>query len=156
MIVIKDFPNYSVTNIGKVYNNKTNKELAYFDVNGYKYVTLFNKGKKQNKRIHILVYQAYNGHIDKESFVIDHINRDKKDNNSNNLRQVSQLMNLHNQSPYSNNETGIKGISIKSGKYYSSICINYKVHHKYFPCTENGLYRAVMFRILKKIEFRII
>lgn len=155
MIEIKDFPNYSITKDGRVFNNKRNKELAQFVAHGYKYVTLFNKNVKQNKRINILMYQAYNGDI-KPGFVIDHVNRIKTDNSTDNLRQVKQIINLHNQNPISINNSGITGIQIKSGNYKSSICINYNVHTKYFPLTERGKYQAIMYRVHKKIEYGLI
>ena len=59
--VIKDFENYSVSNLGNVRNNKTNIILKPY-INSHKYcsVSIFDNGKKKkNIRIHRLVGNAF-------------------------------------------------------------------------------------------------
>lgn len=58
---------------------------------------------------------------------MDHINRIKTDNRLDNLREVSQSVNMHNIGNHSNNTSGYKGV-FKSygGKYKSQIYVNKK------------------------------
>lgn len=51
---------YSVSNLGKVKNDLTNKELSQRIQQGYKYVTLtLNSGKSKSCRVHRLVAIAF-------------------------------------------------------------------------------------------------
>lgn len=64
-----------------------------------------------------------------EGLVTDHINGDKLDNRSNNLRHCSQGDNAKNQSIREANTTGYKGVSVHKGKYAARIKSDYKGHY---------------------------
>jgi len=52
-VVIKDFPNYSISNDGEIMNNKTGRVLAGgYDQDGYRQVILCDKGRRRNCKIH--------------------------------------------------------------------------------------------------------
>lgn len=58
--VIKEYPNYSVSDEGDVKNNTTGKILKpHLDSNGYLSVCLYREKKSSTKRIHKLVAEAY-------------------------------------------------------------------------------------------------
>ena len=65
------------------------------ELNGYTVHKLFYKGKKYAFRAHQLVL-ASDGQFATEGLVIDHINRDKKDNRLSNLRIATPQENYHN------------------------------------------------------------
>ena len=81
---IEGFENYLISDDGKVYNNKTNKELKQcISTSGYYYVQLVKNKKKNMKYIHRLVAQAF---IKRKKEQVDHINGNKLDNHVSNLR----------------------------------------------------------------------
>lgn len=58
--VIIGFPKYSVSDDGRVRNNKTGKILTpYPDTNGYLTVGLYRDSKRTPQRIHRLVAEAF-------------------------------------------------------------------------------------------------
>lgn len=56
---IKDFPNYAVSQQGKVWNIKRNKEKAQQTYHGYKYVQLHRNGETKVVSVHRLVAEAF-------------------------------------------------------------------------------------------------
>lgn len=63
----------------------------------------------------------------KQHEIIDHINRDKKDNRKINLRIVTRQQNCMNRGCNKNNILQIKGVSLeKNGRYRATICVNGK------------------------------
>jgi hypothetical protein len=94
--LIKDLPNYSISNLGQVRNNKTGRILRQsLDTNGYMLIRFSIDGKKINKWIHKLVAEAFLVNPDNLP-QIDHINRNRTDNNLTNLRWVSGSCNCKN------------------------------------------------------------
>lgn len=111
---IKDFEElYEVSNKGRIrvkeryVNNSKNpsfkvrrksKIMSAIDHgNGYLYITLTKNGKRFNRYIHRLVASAFvkNPRNLKE---VDHINRNRADNRSDNLRWVNHVENMANAS----------------------------------------------------------
>jgi hypothetical protein len=107
---IVDYPNYSVSNYGNIRNDKTGLILkAGLDNNGYKRVGLYNNGKPKTFEIHKLVGEAF---IEKseENIIIDHIDRDKLNNNVSNLRFVTYQINSRNRTKNKNCSSIYKGV----------------------------------------------
>lgn len=84
MKVIKDYPNYSITKDGRVFNNKHNRYLKPFKRTGYWSVSLYEAGKMNSIRIHRLLAQAYIDNPENKPCV-NHIDGDKTNNNISNL-----------------------------------------------------------------------
>lgn len=85
---------YQVSNLGNVRNLKQNKNLSKIDNgNGYLYITLRNKGKRKNHYIHRLVAENFIENFDKNK-VINHKDYNKKNNNINNLENITQRENI--------------------------------------------------------------
>ena len=57
---------------------------------------------------------------------IDHINRNRKDNRIENLRDVIGIENAKNKGNYNNNTTGKKGVTLKKSKFIAQITIDGK------------------------------
>jgi hypothetical protein len=90
---------YLINNNGIVKSHISNKileENISKKYNTYKSVKLIDKtGKRKGHLIHRLVYLTFVGKINK-NMVIDHINRNRQDNNVNNLRMITQTENVKN------------------------------------------------------------
>lgn len=90
---IKDFPNYSVSNLGKVRNDKTGRILKFYTKpSGYKQVEMGHRTKP--RYVHRLVAEAFIPNVDNKPQV-DHINGDKGDNRVENLKWVTVSENVY-------------------------------------------------------------
>ena len=108
--IIKGFENYSISNLGRVRNNATDRILKPgIDGRGYYYVNLCKDGTVNAKKIHKLVGEYFIANPYNKQF-IDHINNDKLDNNVRNLRYVTNQENQMNRKLNSNNTSNYKGV----------------------------------------------
>ena len=123
-IQIKDFPNYSVSNLGNVKSNRTSKVLKQV-LSGYGYymVKLNDKTNKKTKYIHKLVAEAFLINNEGKPYV-DHINNDKSDNKVTNLRFATHKENGQNRQINKNNTSGVKGVYKSGNKWRSQIKID--------------------------------
>lgn len=80
---------YSVSNLGRVKNNKTNRILKPWDSNGYLKVKI---NKKKKYYIHRLVATSFLTNL-KNLPIVNHINGVRSDNNIKNLEWVTYKMN---------------------------------------------------------------
>jgi hypothetical protein len=93
---IQEHPTYEVSNIGNIRNKKTKRILkSCADNGGYLYVGLGSKCRHQ--KIHKLVATTFCSNINNYP-VVDHIDRNKLNNNSSNLRWTTQQKNCWNSS----------------------------------------------------------
>lgn len=98
---IKDYPNYQVSNLGRVKSLnylRTGKEKILRinkDKDGYFQITLSKNGKVKTHKIHRLVAEHFIPNPDNKP-CIDHINTDRTDNNVENLRWTTQKENCNN------------------------------------------------------------
>lgn len=92
--VINEFPKYSVSDDGRVKNNKSGKVLTpHPDSNGYLSVSLCRDGKHFTRRVHRLVAEAFipnplNLHD------INHKDGNKNNNSSSNLEYCTRSYNM--------------------------------------------------------------
>ena len=93
---IKDFENYSISNLGNVKNNETNKNLKIQKSSGYSTIGLSQKNKRNVFLIHRLVAQAFIPNPENK-LTVNHINHDTHDNRIINLEWNTQKeQNEHN------------------------------------------------------------
>jgi len=90
--IIKDFPNYSVSNFGNVKNNKTNRIMKLNVKCGYYHISLNNNTDKKTFKVHRLVALAFieNTHNKPE---VNHKDKNKLNNNINNLEWMTRKEN---------------------------------------------------------------
>lgn len=124
---INDFPNYSISNFGNVRNDIKNTFIKGGIRNGYRIVVLSNKGLEKTFKIHRLVSFYFLDNFD-DKLDIDHIDRNKLNNNISNLRCVSRSDNLRNRNKKQGCSSIYKGVQLlKNGKWRGSGYLNKKV-----------------------------
>ena len=98
---IKGYPGYQISNLGRVWSAKSRKYLAGIPNNaGYLQVKMIAaNGKRKNELIHRLVALHFVDNPDGKPEV-DHIDRDRKNNNANNLRWLTKSENNLNKNHY--------------------------------------------------------
>ena len=129
-IKLSNCSEYTMVNLDKWNKNFYIREFYWRkSTNGYvdtripkQYVKQFNK---QTIRLHQLICPCESG------YEIDHIDRNRLNNLTNNLRPVNHSENNHNKNLNSNNTSGYTGVSWNKNinKWESYICVN-NVHMK--------------------------
>ena len=115
--VINDYPNYSISSLGQVKNNKNNQIKNVNESNrGYLIVDLYKNNIRKHFSIHQLVGIHFlpNWNNYKE---IDHKNRNKLDNRVINLRWCSRSENLRNTSKTEGCSSKYKGVYFNKSRY---------------------------------------
>lgn len=118
---MKDYETkYTIYDFGEVYSHLSNKYLSKCIRNGYYYVTLHDNKKF---KIHVLVATHFLKKLDNDKQFIDHIDRNKLNNNISNLRWCTTKENNRNKSLQKNNTSGAIGISFnkKASKFHTYI-----------------------------------
>jgi hypothetical protein len=102
---------YQISNFGNVKNKITGRILKPTEgkTDKYYYISLCKNGKQKNTKIHRLVASHFVENSDNKLFV-DHIDNNKLNNISTNLRWATVQENNRNKIIYSNNTSGFKGI----------------------------------------------
>ncbi len=91
--------------------------------NGYVYVPLYKNGRMHNKRVHILVMEAFTEHRSNgfdPSCVIDHIDGDKTNNHLSNLEVVTQAENDRRSRQKKRQRYGIEVIDLDTNQIYEN------------------------------------
>ncbi len=92
--VIKEAPNYSVSNLGRVKNNKTNYILKTQTSEAYERISLkCIDGKQHTKRVHRLVLEAFNPIPNMNKLVVNHKDGNHFNNKLENLEWMTQSEN---------------------------------------------------------------
>ncbi len=90
---IEEFPDYQVSNLGRIKSLKWNKIKILVFVNtkkGYNSVNLCKNSKQKNMQVHKLVYEAFVEKLNKEE-CLHHLNKNKKDNRLDNLIKMTMI-----------------------------------------------------------------
>ena len=156
---IKLYPNYEISSFGKVKNLSTNQNMKlrkrddkYIDVG------LTKNGEQTNVLLHRLVAKAFckkqSGEIE-----VDHIDKNRSNNKSSNLRWATGSDNQRNKGIAKNNSSGVSGVCCDKdkncwiGNYYDS---NQKQKSKSFSITKYGnleaKQKAILYRKEKEVK----
>jgi hypothetical protein len=119
----EDFPSYSISNYGRIKNDKTNRILSPSLTSGYYKVRLSNNGETKDFMVHLLVFELF--HSEEEipkNYKIDHIDGNKLNNHSDNLRCISNADNALAALYETNTNSSIKPINqyTKEGEFIQS------------------------------------
>ena len=125
--VIMEFPNYEISDKGRVRNRKNGKTFIGGTFNGYYRVTLRKGNERKSKLVHVLVAEAFIDNPNKKPY-IDHINGQRDDNNVGNLRWCTPKENNGNVPKRAGCSSTYKGVhwSTKREKWVSMLGTDYK------------------------------
>ncbi len=143
-IKVEGFENYSVSNYGLVRNDKRGKILNQrFDRYGYYRVNLSIDGTPFTKCIHRLVAKAFCSNENNYE-IVDHIDRDPKNNHFSNLRWCTQSQNNRNRNKFQGCSSRYIGVSFKTRyqKWEATLKINGKNKYLGYYDTEEEAYEA--------------
>jgi hypothetical protein len=122
---IEEFPDYSVSNYGRIKSFKQDKingkiMKQYKDEDNYFKINLFKNGNSQTKQVHRLVYETFEEKL-KKGFDVHHINENKEDNFFENLelKPHHKHMKDHHIGKIHSNESKIKMSRKQNGKIRS-------------------------------------
>jgi len=90
---IEEYPDYQVSNLGRVKSLKFNKEKILKQCknkDGYFRVDLYRNKKQYHKLIHHLVYETFNNYKLKNNECIHHKDENKENNNINNFKLMNK------------------------------------------------------------------
>jgi len=129
---IEDYPNYQVSNLGRVKSLCWGKERILKPClnKGYWTVTLKRQDKQTCGKIYRLMAEAFIPNPTNLP-VVDHINRDRADNCLDNLRWVSYSTNKLNSDLRINSNTGIHHVTrMTNGWFHVSVKRNKQSYQK--------------------------
>nr|AAL73476.1 endonuclease [Tetrahymena thermophila] len=134
---IIDYPNYFVSNLGRVYNKKKQQFLK--SVNGqtnggYLIFNLRKQGKTKTFQLHRVLAQHFIPNPNNYT-CIDHINQNRKDNSLSNLRWCDYSKNLYNRGKTKGLSSKYKGVYWYQSKNKWQAYINFekkRFHLGYF------------------------
>lgn len=150
--IIKNYPNYSITEEGKVYSSARKrlielKPQVSTKTKKYLQVRLFNGTNPKGKLfyIHRLVFESYYGEIN-ENMTIDHIDSNTKNNHYTNLQELSLSENAKkgrvNRKKYESTKSKIWELKDELIKLYNNGVSQPKISKKY-NCSETTVYRII-------------
>lgn len=104
--------------------NKANEVAGWKHYTGYLYIGFDNQQFKAHRLAWVFIHGC------PPAGMLDHIDRDIRNNRISNLREASEQQNNQNKRPYRNSRTGVKGIgwSAQSRKWRARIQANGRVH----------------------------
>jgi hypothetical protein len=122
---INDYPNYSISSLGVVRNDKTNKIMKLSNRRGYLRIGLRKDGIQKYFSLHQLMGLHFIPNPNNYP-QIDHINGEKNDNRLENLRWCNQSQNERNKKKRANCSSQYLGVRWKNKKWEAEIKINGK------------------------------
>ena len=137
---IDGFPNYSVSNLGKVMNNNTGKLIKPYNMNGYVQVTLRHCGNSVKRTVHRLVALSFILNPENKPQV-NHIDGNRSNNRVDNLEWcTAHENNLHGYRVLDSKQRRLNQSIRQRGKKHSAIWKERigKANSKKIVCIETG------------------
>lgn len=141
---------YMVSNYGNVISLKYKKRrLLKFNLNGsgYYQVDLYKDGKRNMKRVHILVSESFFQHKPNKGhdIVVNHINGNPLDNRLENLELTTQSVNVRKGAKCKNTSSKYVGVSWykQYSKWKASVYKNGRHHHVGYYENEHDAHLAI-------------
>ena len=102
---IKGYPGYQISNKGRIWSTKSNQYLKpYLNNSGYRMINIkAANGKRKGELIHRLVAIHFVDNPEGKTEV-DHIDRDKENNDATNLRWATRNENNSNKNHYTHSQ----------------------------------------------------
>ena len=155
---IEGYENYLIYEDGRVYSKKNSRFIKNRNnTNGYLITDLSKNSKKKTFYIHRLIALHYVDNPDPDKYnVVDHLDRNRLNNNITNLRWVNHTINMANQPIHKNNKLGEQYIVYKYGSYTNpyifQITRNKILHRKFFKTLEEAKNYRDNFLLLQQQE----
>lgn len=137
---VDGFPNYSVSNLGRVRNDKSGKQLKPYNMLGYTQVTLRHGGMSVKHTIHRLVAKAFIPNPEGKPQV-NHIDGIRSNNCVDNLEWcTSHENNLHAYRVLDSKQRRLDQSNRQKGKKHSAIWVERiaKANSKKIVCVDTG------------------
>tara|TARA_R100001463_G_scaffold127559_2_gene185705 strand:- start:2823 stop:3326 length:504 start_codon:yes stop_codon:yes gene_type:complete len=116
---IEEAPSYKVNPLGLIYSSKCKRLLTpYISDEGYMRITLYNNNKKLTRGIHRILGKAFIPNPNNYK-MIDHIDKDRKNNDLTNLRWITCSGNNRNK-VLKNKKSGLPTGVYKAYKRYAA------------------------------------
>ena len=137
-----EFPNYEVSNLGRVRNARTEKVLKLgYDASSYKMIRLYYNKKKYTRRLGRLIWASFNNCACENT--IDHIDKNTLNDDLVNLRCIPLIEQYENRTPkrhhknYGLNAEKKKEIQtqFEAGMNYYQLAKKYKLPYNYIRNT---------------------
>ena len=128
---LEDYDNYSVSSFGRIRNDITKRILKpATSSSGYYKVNLYQNNKKKTINVHRLVAIYFIANPMNKKCV-DHIDHDRKNNHTSNLRFATYQENNQNKSIQKSNTSGYIGVCYckRRKKYVAHYKLNGKLKH---------------------------
>jgi hypothetical protein len=110
---IKGTENYEVSTLGRIKNSINGRLIGSKGFDEYMHATIKIDGIVRNKRIHSLVWQAFGKGIPSRRMVVDHKDRNRSNNNIENLQLISFRANVHKDTETITGVVGVHWNSVK-------------------------------------------
>lgn len=151
------YQNYLIYEDGKIFSKKSNKFLkSAKNKNGYLQVNLWNNNKFMKFYIHRLIALHYVNNPDPDKYkIVDHLDRNKSNNNITNLRWVDNYINSQNRTINKNNKLREQYIcyrKIYKNPYIFKIIRNKITYRKQFKTLEEAVSYRDNFLLLQQQE----
>lgn len=145
--VLPEFPDYTIYEDGKIFSHRRSKFMKTNTTSGYHKVGLVTlEGRlKSSIGLHKLLALAFVPNPYSKP-IVDHIDRNKLNNNLNNLRWVTQQGNSQNASPRQNASSKYLGVHLdkRTSRWRAVIRVNHKRHYLGGYETELEAHKAYM------------